>query len=109
VKAKRDLICDEACGPPHEHPRTGSARLKAGAGTLAVLRRTKIEATAQGFCITFRHRVSGRAQYGTEVPEMALADAVGEKFEAAYRRGDLHDKSVRGMSDWASSLANGWN
>lgn len=29
-----DLASDEACGPPHEHPGTGSARLKAGAGTL---------------------------------------------------------------------------
>jgi RNA-directed DNA polymerase len=33
-EAGRDLTSDEACGPPHEHPDTGSARSKAGAGTL---------------------------------------------------------------------------
>jgi RNA-directed DNA polymerase len=33
-EAMRDLIGDEACDPPHEHPGTGSARAKAGAGTL---------------------------------------------------------------------------
>jgi len=33
-EAGRDPASDEACGPPHEHPGTGSARAKAGAGTL---------------------------------------------------------------------------
>ena len=33
-EAARDPISDEACGPPHEHPGTGSAKPKAGAGTL---------------------------------------------------------------------------
>ncbi len=33
-EATRDLISDEACGPPREHPGAGSARPKAGAGTL---------------------------------------------------------------------------
>ena len=33
-EAVRDLISDEASGPPPEHPGTGSARPKAGAGTL---------------------------------------------------------------------------
>ena len=33
-EAVGDLISDEASGPPNEHPGTGSARPKAGAGTL---------------------------------------------------------------------------
>ena len=33
-EAVRDPISDEAGGLPHEHPGTGSARPKAGAGTL---------------------------------------------------------------------------
>lgn len=33
-EAGREAASDEACGPPHEHPGTGSARPKAGAGTL---------------------------------------------------------------------------
>lgn len=33
-EAVREAASDEASGPPHEHPGTGSARPKAGAGTL---------------------------------------------------------------------------
>jgi hypothetical protein len=32
---------------------------------------------------------------------MALAHTVGDKVEAAYRRGDLFEKRVRLMDDWA--------
>ena len=32
---------------------------------------------------------------------MALAHTVGNKVEAAYRRGDLFDKRRRLMSDWS--------
>ena len=45
-EAGREAASDEACGPPHEHPGTGSARLKAGAGTLleAALTRENLQA-----------------------------------------------------------------
>jgi RNA-directed DNA polymerase len=45
-EAVRDLISDEASGPPHEHPGTGSARPKAGAGGLleAALTRENLQA-----------------------------------------------------------------
>jgi hypothetical protein len=33
---------------------------------------------------------------------MALAHAVGDKVEAAYRRGDLFEKRRRLMADWAA-------
>ncbi|MBZ0224520.1 MAG: group II intron reverse transcriptase/maturase [Comamonas sp.] len=33
-EAVREAASDEACGPPHDHPDTGSARLKARAGPL---------------------------------------------------------------------------
>jgi hypothetical protein len=33
---------------------------------------------------------------------MALAHAVGDKVEAAYRRGDLFEKRRRLMAEWAS-------
>ena len=33
---------------------------------------------------------------------MALAHAVGNKVEAAYRRGDLFEKRRRLMDDWAA-------
>jgi len=45
-EAGRDLISDEACGPPCEHPGAGSARPKVGAGTLleAALTRENLQA-----------------------------------------------------------------
>ena len=33
-EAARDLVSDEVCGPPREHPDTGSAKPKAGTGGL---------------------------------------------------------------------------
>jgi hypothetical protein len=36
--------------------------------------------------------------------EMALAHAVGEKVEAAYRRGDMLAKRRKLMDDWAAFL-----
>jgi hypothetical protein len=36
---------------------------------------------------------------------MALAHAVGDKVEAAYRRGDLFEKRVALMNDWADFLS----
>jgi hypothetical protein len=37
--------------------------------------------------------------------EMALAHAIGNKVEAAYRRGDLLDKRRQMMDDWAAFCA----
>jgi hypothetical protein len=40
--------------------------------------------------------------YPGDVAEMALAHAIGDKVEAAYRRGDLFEKRRRLMADWAT-------
>ena len=71
----------------------------------AVLRRMKVAATAHGFRSTFRDWVSERTEYSGEVAEMALSHAIGDKVEAAYRRGDLLAKRLALMADWASFLA----
>ena len=57
--------------------------------------------TTHGFRSTFRDWTAERTNYPREVAEMALAHAVGDKVEAAYRRGDLFDKRRRLMNDWA--------
>lgn len=74
---------------------------------LMVLRRMKRnDLTAHGFRSTFRDWCAERTAYPAEVAEMALAHAVGDKVEAAYRRGDLFEKRVRLMADWADFCAN---
>lgn len=70
----------------------------------AVLRRMNVAATAHGFRSTFRDWCSEHTNHPSEAAEMALAHAVGDKVEAAYRRGDLFEKRVRLMSDWAKFL-----
>jgi integrase len=69
----------------------------------AVLRRMRRgELTAHGFRSSFRDWAAEMTAYPAELVEMALAHAVGNKVEAAYRRGDLFDKRRRLMDDWAA-------
>ncbi|WP_342451242.1 tyrosine-type recombinase/integrase [Piscinibacter koreensis] len=65
-----------------------------------VLRRMHINATVHGFRSTFRDWCAEHTEYPNEVVEMALAHAIGDKVEAAYRRGDLYRKRARMMNDW---------
>ena len=57
--------------------------------------------TVHGFRSTFRDWAAERTNYPNHVVEMALAHVVGNKVEAAYRRGDLFAKRARLMGDWA--------
>jgi integrase len=70
---------------------------------LALLKRMgRSDITAHGFRSTFRDWAAEETDYPREVAEMALAHTVGDKVEAAYRRGDLFAKRVGLMADWAS-------
>jgi integrase len=69
---------------------------------LMLLRRMKRDdLTAHGFRSTFSDWAAERTTYPREVVEMALAHAVGNKVEAAYRRGDLFEKRRQLMEAWA--------
>src|SRR5260370_19724199 len=60
---------------------------------LAVLKRMdRGEFTAHGFRSSFRDWAAERTNFPHEVAEMALAHTVGDRVEAAYRRGDLLEK-----------------
>lgn len=61
--------------------------------------------TAHGFRSTFRDWAAERTNFPREVAEMALAHAIGDKVEAAYRRGDLFDKRRQLMDAWARFCA----
>lgn len=69
---------------------------------LMLLRRlVRNDITAHGFRSTFRDCAAERTDFPNEVVEMALAHTINNKFEAAYRRGDLFDKRQQ--------LAEAWN
>jgi integrase len=57
--------------------------------------------TVHGFRSTFRDWCAESTNYASDVAEMALAHTLRDKTEAAYRRGDLFEKRVRLMADWA--------
>jgi integrase len=57
--------------------------------------------TVHGFRSTFRDWAAERTNYPNHVVEMALAHVIGDKVEAAYRRGDLFEKRQRLMTEWS--------
>jgi integrase len=58
--------------------------------------------TVHGFRSTFRDWAADRTNAQNEVVEAALAHAINDKVEAAYRRGDLFDKRHTLMAEWAA-------
>ena len=62
-------------------------------------------ATVHGFRSTFRDWAAEQTSYPNELCEIALAHAVSDKTEAAYRRGDMMEKRGRLMSDWGAYCA----
>ena len=61
--------------------------------------------TVHGFRSSFRDWAAERTSFPAEVAEMALAHAVGDKVEAAYRRGDLFHKRRQLAEAWAKFCA----
>ena len=66
-----------------------------------LLRRMGRDVTVHGFRSTFKDWASERTNFPNEVSEAALAHVVGDKVEAAYRRGDMFEKRRRLMEAWA--------
>ena len=85
-------------------PAAKGGKLSGMAMTM-VLRRMKVDATVHGFRSAFRDWAAECTGYAHEVCEMALAHVIGNKAEAAYRRGDLFEKRRRLMTDWAAYCA----
>jgi integrase len=68
---------------------------------LELLRGMRPGLTVHGFRSTFRDWAAEKTNYQNHIVEMALAHVVGDKVEAAYRRGDLFEKRRLLMYDWA--------
>jgi integrase len=81
---------------------TEAAAKLSGMAMTMLLRRMKVDATVHGFRSAFRDWAAERTGYSHEVCEMALAHVIGNKAEAAYRRGDLFAKRSRLMADWSA-------
>jgi integrase len=92
-------------GEKHVFP---GAKHGAGLSNMAMLelvRGMRPGLTTHGFRSTFKTWASEQTSHPNIVSEAALAHAIPDKVEAAYRRGDLFAKRVRLMKDWASFCA----
>ena len=68
-----------------------------------VLRRMNVEeATPHGFRSSFRDWCGDKTAFPREIAEAALAHAIGDKTEAAYRREDALAKRRKLMDAWAA-------
>jgi integrase len=92
---KPKKAADDAPIFPGEHGRPLSDMALA-----MVHRRMGYEITTHGFRSAFKDWCSERTSFPNEVSEAALAHVVGDKVEAAYRRGDLFEKRRRLMDAW---------
>jgi integrase len=100
-------LLDGLTGGPDElvfpSPRDGVAL--SDSATCAVMDRLKISATTHGWRSTFRDWGAESTSHPNELLEMALAHAVANKAEAAYRRGDMIERRRPLMQDWADFVA----
>ena len=72
------------------------------------LRKINSKITVHGFRSSFRDWVSEETLHSPEVAEKALAHAVANQVEAAYRRGDLLEHRKRLMKDWENYCLTGY-
>jgi integrase len=65
-----------------------------------VLERIGVDAVPHGFRSSFRDWGAEVGNFPNEILELALAHTVGDKVEAAYRRGEMLEKRHRLMGEW---------
>lgn len=70
-----------------------------------VMRDMGLEAVPHGFRSSFKDWASETTSFPNELSEAALAHAIPNKSEAAYRRGNLLEKRRTMMAAWASHCA----
>jgi len=84
-------------------PGLGKNKPLSNMALLMLLKRMKYAAiTTHGFRSTFRDWAAEQTNFPREVAEMALAHAIQNKVEAAYRRGGLFEKRSKLMAAWAA-------
>jgi integrase len=107
-KAHKVPLCDRAMAILSALPRSGGLvfpLVDSGNAMRKLLRELRPDATVHGFRSSFKDWSAERTNYPNIVVEAALAHAIGDKVEAAYRRGDLFEKRKRLMADWSAWCA----
>jgi integrase len=91
-----------ALGGEHVFPGRRRREPLSNMSLAMLLRRMNIEsATVHGFRSAFRDWAGDETTFAREIVEAALAHAVGDQSERAYRRGDALEKRRAVMESWA--------
>jgi len=106
-------LCDRALAILEGLPREGeyvfpgarAGKPLSNTALWELMRAMRPGATVHGMRSAFRDWAAETTAYPTELCEIALAHAVSDKTEAAYRRGDQMEKRRRFMADWADYCA----
>lgn len=102
------LLVRQDCNDTYVFPGQRRGQPLSQMSMLMLLRRMKrTDLTVHGFRSTFRDWVEEETATPHAVAEAALAHAVGNKVEAAYRRGDLFAKRALLMQQWADFCLSG--
>jgi integrase len=112
-KLHRVPLSDRAMRILHRLPRDDAflfpgsrvGRPLAADSLLTLLQRLRPGVTVHGLRSSFRDWAGDRTAYPRDVIEMALAHAIKDKSEAAYRRGDALEKRRKLMGAWAQYCA----
>lgn len=72
-----------------------------------ICRDMEVAAVPHGFRSSFRDWVAEETDFDGDIAEMALAHAIGNKVEAAYRRGNLLEKRKALMEEWGAYCCSG--
>ncbi|WP_018440980.1 tyrosine-type recombinase/integrase [Trinickia symbiotica] len=100
VRIVREALSAAAHG--YLFPGQKKGRPLSNMAMLSVLERMGYsEITVHGFRSTFRDWVAEFTDYPDSLAEMALAHAVENKVEGAYRRGDMLERRRTMMEEWA--------
>ena len=101
-KAHKVPLCDRALAILSALPRKDARIFPIERHALLdLLQQMRPGLTVHGFRSAFRDWCSERTNVANHVAEAALAHAIGDKVEAAYRRGDLFEKRRQLMDAWA--------
>jgi integrase len=101
-KAITLLRGQEGLDPLYVFPGSKKGKPLSNMSMTTVLRRMERgDITVHGFRSTFRDWIAEKTTYAQRVAETALAHQLKDGAEAAYQRGDLIEKRVALMQDWA--------
>ncbi|MCG8049496.1 MAG: integrase arm-type DNA-binding domain-containing protein [Candidatus Thiodiazotropha endolucinida] len=91
-------------GSRHGRPLSNMALLQLMRGMGYGVNGNRGEYVPHGFRSSFRDWSGEISSFPRDVAEMALAHAIKNKVEAAYRRGDLFEKRRKMMHEWSMYL-----